>query len=221
MRHLLFTLLVLCAIPAFAQYGPAGNPSNSAGIGFQPLAKTSWVAASGTSASIAIANSATISGVAIAGNAGQFSCTCSGLAFGMTMTISGTYGGTGSIAGYSNPTTYAVIAVGSGTFQLMNLNGTALVTTTGTPSGLTYIANATSSSKQVQVYNSTAQAAFVIACLTSSCTASVGSAGTSTTDYPVAPGAVIVMTIPTNSTYVAVILTSGTGAVYFSYGVGL
>jgi hypothetical protein len=132
----LLAMLTLCAIPAFAQYGPAGNPSNSAGIGFQPLAKTSWVAASGTSASIAIANP-------------------------------------------------------------------------------------TSSSKQVQVYNSTAQAAFVIACLTSSCTASVGSAGTSTTDYPVAPGAVIVMTIPTNSTYVAVILTSGTGAVYFSYGVGL
>lgn len=83
----------------------------------------------------------TATGVTITGTAGQFACTCTGLAVGQSLTISGTYGGTGSITGYTNPTTYYVSATdGVSTFTLVSAggNGTALVTTAGTPTGLTY-----------------------------------------------------------------------------------
>jgi hypothetical protein len=59
----------------------------------------------------------------------------------MQVTIAGTAGGTGSITGYSNPTTYAISATnGSTTFTLQTLVGGAIVTTAGTPTGLTYTA---------------------------------------------------------------------------------
>jgi Phage stabilisation protein len=85
----------------------------------------------------------TISGVAITGTAGQFSCTAVTeipLAIGQQVKISGTYGGTGSISGYTNPTTYYIIATNkSTTFTLSaTLGGTAITTTAGTPTGLTY-----------------------------------------------------------------------------------
>jgi hypothetical protein len=82
-----------------------------------------------------------ISGVSITSTAGQFSCTStSTLYVGQSITISGTYGGTGSIVGYSNPTTYYIIATdGSSTFTLSaTLGGAAITTTVGTPTGLTY-----------------------------------------------------------------------------------
>jgi len=82
---------------------------------------------------------ATVTGVAITGTTGQFSCTCSGLIVGDKLTISGTFGGTGSITGYANPTTYYVSATnGTSTFTLQTLAIGAIVTTTGTPTGLTY-----------------------------------------------------------------------------------
>ncbi len=82
-----------------------------------------------------------LSGVTITGTAGQFSCSAAtpALVVGQTVQISGTFGGTGSITGYYNPTTYVISATnGSTTFTLTKLNGTALVTTAGTPTGLTY-----------------------------------------------------------------------------------
>lgn len=90
----------------------------------------------------------TLSGVTITGTAGQFSCTASTqpLVVGQTIRISGTYGGTGSISGYTNPTTYYIVATnGSTTFTLSTTSGGAGVTTTaGTPTGLTYqVANTT------------------------------------------------------------------------------
>lgn len=90
----------------------------------------------------------TLSGVAITGTAGQFSCTATTtpLAVGQTVKISGTYGGTGSISGYSNPTTYYIIATnGSTTFTLSTTaTGSGVTTTAGTPTGLTYaVANTT------------------------------------------------------------------------------
>jgi hypothetical protein len=87
---------------------------------------------------------ATVAGAAISDTAGTFTCTSNAyLAVGQTLTISGTLGGTGTISGYSNPTSYLVSAVsgGAGTvtgFTLTTLAGAALVTTTGTPTGLTY-----------------------------------------------------------------------------------
>lgn len=83
-------------------------------------------------------------GVAITGTAGQFSCTAtnSPLLVGQNVVISGVYGGTGSITGYANPTTYAIsVTNGNNTFTLTTLTGVALVTTAGTPTGLTYTIN--------------------------------------------------------------------------------
>jgi len=85
-----------------------------------------------------------LTGVTITGTAGQFACTASGVTFTVNqqLTISGTFGGTGSISGYTNPTTYFIIATnGSTTFTLSAAyGGTAITTTAGTPTGLTYTA---------------------------------------------------------------------------------
>jgi len=86
----------------------------------------------------------TVAGAAISNTTGTFTCTSNAfLANGQTLTISGTFGGTGSISGYANSTSYLVSAVsgGAGTvtgFTLLNLDGTAIATTAGTPTGLTY-----------------------------------------------------------------------------------
>jgi hypothetical protein len=91
-----------------------------------------------------IAATYTVAGAAIADTAGTFTCTSNAyLAVGQRLTISGTAGGTGSITGYTNPTSYLVSAVsgGAGTvtgFTLTTLTGAAIVTTAGTPTGLTY-----------------------------------------------------------------------------------
>jgi hypothetical protein len=77
--------------------------------------------------------------VAIAGTAGQFTCAASTIVVGQTLRISGTYGGTGSITGYSDPTSYLVSATnGTTTFTLVTTSGAAIVTTAGTPTGLRY-----------------------------------------------------------------------------------
>ena len=90
-----------------------------------------------------LVTSLALSGVAITGTAGQFSCTAvtaGTLITGMAVTISGTFSGTGSITGYTNPTSYYIIATnGTTTFTLSaTLGGTAITTTAGTPTGLTY-----------------------------------------------------------------------------------
>ena len=82
---------------------------------------------------------ATLATVVIIGTAGDFSCTSTTLAVGNTVTISGTFGGTGSITGYANPTSYLISDTnGTTTFKLTTLSGAAVVTTAGTPTGLTY-----------------------------------------------------------------------------------
>jgi len=84
-----------------------------------------------------------LAGVAISGTAGQFTCTATTLAVGDHVLISGTLGGTGTITGYTSPKIYEVSAV-TGTspsvtgFTLTNEDTTAIVTTAGTPTGLTY-----------------------------------------------------------------------------------
>jgi len=102
-----------------------------AGVGTQ----ITPTAASGTST--------TLSGVTVTGIGGQFQCTSnSSLAVGQSVVISGTLGGV-TITGYTNPTTYYIIATnGSTTFTLSTTQGgTGVVTTTGTPSGVTYTLN--------------------------------------------------------------------------------
>ena len=85
-------------------------------------------------------NNTTISAVSITGTSGQFAATFSGLFVGETITISGTFGGSGSISGYSSPTTYYVSAVNATakTFTLQTMGQAALTTTAGAPTGLTY-----------------------------------------------------------------------------------
>jgi hypothetical protein len=227
MRKLLLALL-FAALPALAQYGPSGNPVGNSAVRFQPLAKTSAIAASTTSASIAFPATAIIASPVIAGTAGQFTCTCSYLTVGMVVTITGTYGGTGSISGYASGNQYVLTAVGTNSFTLAQTNYAPLVTTTGTPTGLTFSAlNAifvdTATTQQAQIVNTTNGVAFVIFCATSSCTASIGSTGTSTSDFPVGPNSTAITTFPTGVTYVAVILNTGAtaGTVFITPGIGI
>ena len=61
------------------------------------------------------------------------------LSVGQLVRISGTFGGTGTITSpaYSDPTTYLISATnGTTTFTLVSLAGSAIVTTTGTPTGI-------------------------------------------------------------------------------------
>ena len=89
-----------------------------------------------------------ITGVAIGGTGGQFTCTATRLVVGNKITITGTFGadGTGSITGYTTEKVYTISAItGSGSavtgFTLTD-EGTAIVTTAGTPTGLTFTAGA-------------------------------------------------------------------------------
>ena len=88
-----------------------------------------------------IAESATnpvLTGVVIAGTAGQFTCTATTLAVGQTVTITGTLGGTGTITGYTTGKVYTIsVTNGTTSFTLVDA-GAAIVTTAGTPTGLTY-----------------------------------------------------------------------------------
>ena len=76
--------------------------------------------------------------VVITGTGGQISFAANTVAVGNTVTISGVYGGTGSIVGYVNPTTYTIGATNGTTTATLLQNGQPIVTTAGTPTGLTY-----------------------------------------------------------------------------------
>ena len=81
----------------------------------------------------------TLSSVVLTGTAGQFSCAATNLKVGQTVTISGALGGTGSITGYSSPTTYVIgVTNATTTGTLFTTAGAAIATTAGTPTGLTY-----------------------------------------------------------------------------------
>jgi hypothetical protein len=121
-----------------------------------------------------VASPATLSGVAIGGTAGQFTCTATTLVVGSRITITGTLGGTGTITGYATGTQYQVSAItGSGSsvtgFTLVTTAGSAIVTTAGTPTGLTYTA-----------YIAPAQDAFKTATVGKYLTIAGASSGTST-----------------------------------------
>jgi uncharacterized protein (TIGR02145 family) len=85
--------------------------------------------------------------VIISETAGQFSCTASivTLVVDDTITISGINGGTGNLINYVSPKIYYIIATnGTTTFTLSEkLQGTAITTTTGTPTGLSYVVQPT------------------------------------------------------------------------------
>lgn len=124
-----FLTIMLDGTLAFA--GAVRSSSATGGMGY----------ATGAGGAVSQATFA-LAGVAIAGTAGQFTCTASTqpLVVGGKVILSGTYGGTGSITGYSNPTTYYIITTnGSTTFTLSaTAGGSAITTTIGTPTGITY-----------------------------------------------------------------------------------
>ena len=81
------------------------------------------------------------SGIAPSTTAGVFTYTpvTAAVAVGNLVTITGTAGGTGSIAGYASGNVYKVSAATSGTgFTLTTLDGTAIITVIGTLTGLTF-----------------------------------------------------------------------------------
>lgn len=77
-----------------------------------------------------------------------------------------------------------------------------------------------SQAPQVQVNNTAASAVAYVVCGSVAVVAAVGSAGTATSSYPVAPGSVIVMTPQAGSTHCAAVLSTSTGTVYFTPGAG-
>ena len=97
--------------------------------------------ASGAS-SLVVQTSATgtVSSPAVTSTGGTFSCTSTRLILGNTVTITGTNSGTGSINGYTSGSVYYIIDTnGSTTFTLSTtLGGSAVVTTAGTLTGLTF-----------------------------------------------------------------------------------
>ena len=105
------------------------------------------------------ATGSTLAGVAITGTGGQISFTSNASVFtGQYLTISGTLGGTGSITGYSNPTTYILSAVTATTATLTTTAGAAVVTTAGTPTGLTYTLGAAPRAVTISGYDYYGQA---------------------------------------------------------------
>ena len=121
--------------------------SGSGGTGTYTVNLSQTVASSSLSsatvgARFTAAIGSTLTGVAITGTSGQFTCTASPILLetGQQVKISGTYGGTGSITGYTDPTTYYIISTnGSTGFTLSATpNGVGITTTAGTPTGLTY-----------------------------------------------------------------------------------
>ncbi len=112
------------------------------------LATTAQLAAGTTLGTVVIND--LVPGVAlttleITGIAGEFTCDAATLRVGSRVKITGTAGGTGSIVGYSTGNVYKVSAV-TGTspnvtgFTLTTEGDVAIVTTIGTPTGLTYTA---------------------------------------------------------------------------------
>jgi hypothetical protein len=123
----------------------AGNLTLTAGTNVTSVTRSDGTTAyqldvpRGLRITTATAAASTLASVAITGTGGQISYTSqTGLVSGQYLTISGTLGGTGTITGYSNPTTYILTAVTATTATLTTTAGAAVVTTAGTPTGLTY-----------------------------------------------------------------------------------
>jgi hypothetical protein len=80
-----------------------------------------------------------LSSVQITGTGGQISFAATNVSVGQQVIIVGTFGGTGSISGYSSPTAYLISTTnGTTTATLQTESGGALTTTAGTPTGLYY-----------------------------------------------------------------------------------
>ena len=153
-----------------------------------------------------------LTGVTITGTAGQFACTASSVTFTVNqqLTISGTFGGTGSISGYTDPTTYFIIATnGSTTFTLSTTyGGTAITTTAGTPTGLTY--TAAPSLSKVGLFTATGATVITTATFTLAAANVRVGAGQSITGAGIPAGTTVVSVAGTAVTMSAVATASAT-----------
>lgn len=107
----------------------------------QSFATTGFTSAAGTTTVTFAPFTSSITGCETTGVAGEFNYTGRQvLKVNMKVTVSGTNTGTGSITGYSNPTTYYIVATnGSSTFTLSTtLGGAGVTTTVGTLTGLSF-----------------------------------------------------------------------------------
>jgi hypothetical protein len=131
--------------PGMANQGTISTGMAISGGTLQSAQNIAITGASNTAGTVTLtylAQTEPLSNVIITGTAGQFSCsvTTTPLVVGQAVVIKGTFAGTGSITGYTDPTTYYIIQTnGSTTFQLStSATGVGVVTTAGTPTGLTY-----------------------------------------------------------------------------------
>jgi hypothetical protein len=115
------------------------NHAFAQGPFFVESVPTSTTLTYSTRAAGALQTASALASFVITGVAGQFTCASTTLSTNQPVTITGTYGGGGSIANYVTGTTYYIAAGGTGTsFQLLATpSGTPVTTTTGTPSGIT------------------------------------------------------------------------------------
>ena len=123
----------------------AGSLTLTAGTSVKSVTTAAGVAALAVDVPRAImvttatAAATTLASVIIANITGGITFTSqSGLVANQRLTISGTLGGTGTITGYTDPTTYILTAVTATSATLTTTAGAAVATTAGTPTGLTY-----------------------------------------------------------------------------------
>lgn len=124
-----------------------GSSTNAAAIPYAPWNAGTVLTSYGSST---VQGTLTAAGVSIIGTAGQFQCAASFLQVNQQVNIYGTRGGTGTITGYTNPTTantaqtyYIVATNGSTEFTLSNTySGPPVVTGVGNLTGLTYLTQA-------------------------------------------------------------------------------
>lgn len=142
-------MVTIYNVAEWAEGGAALQPSVGNGFGYLDACRS---ALAGTSPNItpefpyslqyAGPGTAILASVTITGTAGQFSCAASTLVVNQQVLITGTFGGTGSITGYASGNIYKISATnGTTTFTLQTQAGAPIVTTAGTPTGLTYEAS--------------------------------------------------------------------------------
>ena len=149
---------------------------------------TYYIATAGLTADVFKVKAATTTGtlaatVATSGIGGQFTCGASTLAVADRVTITGTLGGTGTITGYATGTVYKVSSVTGSSpsvtgFTLTTDAGSAVVSTAGTLTGLTYtvetVVDISATGNNAQYFEKSASTA-----ATAVATKGTGAAGTS------------------------------------------
>jgi len=108
-----------------------------------------------------VSTTTTLAGVAVTGTAGQFSCSATTLLLNQTIVVTGTL--TGTASGISAGTYYIIATNGTTTFTLSSTyGGSAIVTTAGTTSGLTFVVQVSSLWTVVLSNNATATASVTL-----------------------------------------------------------